>query len=106
MREKNLLIERDAFQASKNGQAQFWKSLGIVPIEGATKISLFCYAQADLAGLIQTLKLHNQPVQLMVPANGLIVDFMNNIGELAHNIQLCPLPFLSQTDYDKLLWGL
>lgn len=105
LREKNLLIERDAFQASNNRQAQFWQSLGIVPIEGAIKISLFCYAQADLVGLFQALILHNKPVQLMVPANGLIADFIKNIGELTCNIQLYPLPFLSQTDYDKLLWA-
>ena len=105
LREKNLLTERDAFQASNSGQAQFWQKLDIVPIEGTIKISLFCYAQADLAGLFQALKLYNKPVQLMVPANGLIADFINNIGELARNIQLCPLPFLSQTDYDKLLWA-
>ncbi|MGB4811991.1 MAG: elongation factor P maturation arginine rhamnosyltransferase EarP [Methylophilaceae bacterium] len=105
VREKNLMAQRDAFQSSASQQADFWQKLGIQPIANATKISLFCYAQADLAGLFSALNLHNKPVQLLVPNNSLIADFIRNIGNLASHIQLCPLPFLSQTDYDKLLWA-
>ncbi|HOY69764.1 MAG TPA: elongation factor P maturation arginine rhamnosyltransferase EarP [Methylotenera sp.] len=105
IREKNLLVERDAFLASTQQQAAFWQKLGVQPNEHAIKISLFCYAQADLAGLFSALNQYSQPIQLVVPENSLIANFIANNIQLAKNIQICQLPFLSQDDYDKLLWA-
>ena len=104
LREKNLTAERNAFQTSRQQQMAFWQSLGISPLNDALKISLFCYAQADLTGLINALNAHKKSVQLLVPANGLIDDIINNLP-LADHITFCRLPFLPQNDYDKLLWA-
>lgn len=105
IREQNLLAERDTFQDSDTQQAEFWQKLGVFPNEQALKISLFCYAQADLAGLFSAIKAQNKPIQLLVPDNPLIVDFIASNIHIAKSIQVCTLPFLSQTDYDQLLWA-
>ena len=103
IREQHLLTERDAFQSSPTAQVQFWQNLNVQPIEGACKISLFCYAQADLTGLLNVLQLNEAPIQLFIPANSLITDFFNNIEQIPSHLNLVHLPFLSQTNYDKLL---
>ena len=100
----------------------FWLSIGVKAtpsfIESSIKISLFCYPQADVAGLIDTLKTTNQPISLLIPNNSLIAATIEKLGSvnlensLKNNkeIQLGSLtihmlPFLSQTDYDHLLWA-
>ena len=105
IREKNLLAERDSFLVSKQQQAAFWQKLGVLPDEQAIKISLFCYSKADLTGLFSALKAQNKPIQLLVPDNPLISDFIAINIHYADNIQVCPIPFLSQKDYDQLLWA-
>ncbi len=105
MREKTLFSQRNAFQNSSDLQDNFWENIKVPPIENAIKISLFSYAQADLAGLFNVLKQHHQPVQLIVPANGLIQSFIQNIEPLPNHLHIYQIPFLSQTDYDQLLWA-
>lgn len=105
IREINVLAERDTFQASAELQNTFWQKLGVKSLPNTIKISLFCYAQADLAGLFSALNQYSEPIQLVMPENGLITDALANNQHLAKNIQICQLPFLSQDDYDKLLWA-
>lgn len=122
IREANLTAQRNSFINSKEQQTMFWQSIGVTVtpsfIENSIKISLFCYPQADVAGLIETLKTANQPISLLIPHNSLIAATIEKLGSvnlensLKNNkeIQLGSLtihmlPFLSQTDYDHLLWA-
>src|SRR5450830_339522 len=116
IREANLMAERVVFSQAK--QTEFWQKLGIANennlIENSIKISLFCYAQADIASLISALEITNQPVHLFIPFNNsitIITDALagsknKNCSEIHKgNLTIHLLPFLSQVDYDHLLWA-
>jgi uncharacterized repeat protein (TIGR03837 family) len=118
IREANLMAERVAFTNSQAKQTKFWQKLGIANannlIEDAIKISLFCYLQADIASLISALGIVNQPVHLFIPFNSSITKITdalagsknNNCSEIHKgNLTIHLLPFLSQADYDRLLWA-
>lgn len=118
IREANLMAERVAFINSQAKQTEFWQKLGIANennlIENSIKISLFCYPQADIASLISALEIVNQPVHLFIPFNSsitIITDALagsknKNCSEIRKgNLTIHLLPFLSQVDYDHLLWA-
>lgn len=118
IREANLMDERDDFINSQAKQTEFWQKLDIANennlIEDSIKISLFCYPQADITSLISALEIVNQPVHLFIPFNSsitIITDALagaknKNCSEIHKgNLTIHLLPFLSQADYDRLLWA-
>ena len=118
IRETNLIAERIAFTNSQANQTEFWQKLGIANennlIEYSIKISLFCYAQADIANLISALAMAKQPISLLIPFNSSIAAMIETLADVKHkknseirkgNLTIHLLPFLSQTDYDHLLWA-
>lgn len=116
IRETDLMAERVAFINAKAKQEAFWQKLGITNELGndTIKISLFCYPQADLASLVSALERANQPISLFIPFNSSIAtiidtlaDFKNKNCKKIHkgNLTIHLLPFLSQADYDFLLWA-
>ena len=108
IREQGLLEERDTFLAQKK-----------VANDGL-KISLFCYPQAPIKSLLialQQLSENNQKIKLYIPFNKALLDIFDNyrdffgyfnykIGEVYQNknLTISVLPFLSQDEYDQLLW--
>jgi uncharacterized repeat protein (TIGR03837 family) len=114
LRERSLLDERDAFQASAVAQGLFWRRIG-VPARAANewRVSLFCYANAPVDSLLSGLAAHPHPVHLVVtqgPAAIQVADWFGvsaqpgtsaSLGNLAVSI----IPFIEQDDYDRLLWG-
>jgi uncharacterized repeat protein (TIGR03837 family) len=111
LREQDLKKQRDAFLQSKLLQQAFWHSLG-KQLSDEIKISLFSYPNAPIEGLIQSLVAGKQKVSLYMPFNdclpkhllgkkNLAVGDCLTVGQLTLNV----LPFLSQDDYDKLLWA-
>jgi uncharacterized repeat protein (TIGR03837 family) len=118
IREANLVAERVAFINSQAKQLEFWQKLGISNennlTENSIKISLFCYPQADIISLIAVLEIVNQPVHLFIPFNSSITIINDastgtknkNCNEIHKgNLTIHLLPFLSQADYDHLLWA-
>jgi len=123
IREENLRVARDAFLNSKALQKEFWQKLGLAdPVprneidtaKNSVKISFFCSPQADINSLFLALMKSHQPVILFLPFNGkiadlneVLTDFKLTIGEVLHkgNLTVHLLPFLSQADYDRLLWA-
>ena len=116
IREHSLIARRDAFLNSKIDQTKFWQALGIKnDIEkDSIKISLFCYPQANINQLLLALSATNQPSSIFLPFNGSIdtlssifTDFKQvNANTLRlESITVHLLPFLSQSDYDHLLWA-
>jgi uncharacterized repeat protein (TIGR03837 family) len=116
--EANLVAERVAFINSQAKQTEFWQKLGISNennlTENSIKISLFCYPQADIISLIAALEIVNQPVHLFILFNNsitIITDALagtknKNCSEIHKgNLTIHLLPFLSQADYDHLLWA-
>ncbi len=121
IREKNLITAREAFLNSNALQEKFWHELGVTELQTTPalpstpiKISLFFYPEAQINALFLALAAHSHPVTVILPfngnittLNGMLTDFKLTIGEVYKNGNLTVhlLPFLSQPDYDYLLWA-
>jgi len=113
LREANLIEHRDAFQTA--APATTWRALGLSPPEpGESTVSLFCYENPALPELLAGWTMNSTPLRCVVPAGiGLtqVAQILGNspleVGtELKRgNLTVCALPFLSQEQYDRLLWS-
>ncbi len=99
-----LLREPDLQSRQARFDRPAWLAgLGLSLPPGARCVSLFCYEPALLPGLLDLLARQDPPVQLLVTA-----------GRAAAAVQACQLPprlgvhflpWLTQDDYDHLLWA-
>jgi len=110
--EKNLIAARDVFLNSIDMQTEFWRALNLTNtlnlplLNQSIKISLFCYAQANVVNLLSALAKSNQAISLLLPNNGTIEEIKPLLTHFLHkNVSIYLLPFLSQASYDKLLWA-
>ena len=113
LREQDLITRRDHFQQSTHAQQAFLQSLGITNLTDDLKISLFSYANAPLEKLLDSLVQGGNQTTLFLPLNDCLPSNLSLIGgeSLAvgncvkvGNLTVHVLPFLTQDDYDKLLW--
>jgi uncharacterized repeat protein (TIGR03837 family) len=114
LHESMLEEERSRFQSAPAAMAAFLASLGVTADEmAALKVSLFCYAHAPVAPLLEAWESGSVPVACLVP-QGVAVDAMQAfLGEEAKPgamrtrgaLTVRVLPFVPQPDYDKLLWA-
>jgi uncharacterized repeat protein (TIGR03837 family) len=129
IREQHLIAERNKFLSTANMQTEFWQR--VLPdafLDAARmqtwhhsiKISLFCYPQACIQCLCAGLAQSARHISLILPFNpalstsnlilaelkaaGFRASSDNKILQLG-NIHLYLIPFLSQPDYDRLLWA-
>ncbi|MFT3735452.1 MAG: elongation factor P maturation arginine rhamnosyltransferase EarP [Rhodocyclaceae bacterium] len=113
IREGGLDAARQAFQASDAAQAVFWQGLGAEPQPGALRISLFAYENAAVAGLLDAWAGGDEAVFCAVPVGRVLPQVAEWAGEplAAGNViergalRLVVLPWLTQDDYDRLLWA-
>jgi len=111
LREHNLIARRNAFLGSAIDIAAFREKYSI-PDNDALKVSLFCYPHAPIPELLQAFVESPQPVLCLVPESSAWVAAGGYLGEsLTHsvprrsgNLTVLPLPFLTQDEYDQLLW--
>jgi uncharacterized repeat protein (TIGR03837 family) len=109
--EAALDSERAQFQASPPAMAAFLAKLGVTRTEmAARKVSLFCYAHAPVAAFFAAWRAGPEPLTCLVPegvATDAVRDFIGGEGRVATRgaLTVRVLPFVSQTDYDKLLWA-
>ncbi|WP_010583863.1 elongation factor P maturation arginine rhamnosyltransferase EarP [Schlesneria paludicola] len=112
LRERTLLEQRAAFDAP--AVSAFWQELGIVPgANDELRVSLFCYPNPSLPGLLDCWEQGTQPVRLFVTA-GLATEHVSEwLGEMVSpgttisrgSLTVHGLPFLGPEDYDRLLWA-
>lgn len=111
--EQGLDAARRAFQGSA-AAAAFLSSLGLSEAERAAfKVSLFCYPHAPVAALLRAWEQGDEPVCCLVPEGVAAVDVAAFLGAAAvagavrsrGALTLRVLPFVPQTDYDRLLWA-
>lgn len=107
LREGSLISARDSFQA-----APWLTSMGIELQPEALLVSLFAYENLAVASLIRAWAVSSRPVHCLVPS-GKILTSINAVLELElgvgdiysqGNLRLHVIPFVTQTEYDKLLW--
>ncbi len=113
LREGTLLARRAAFEADPGQRAAFLAGLGVLPEADARLISLFAYENAQLGGWLEALASDTRPSHLLVPQGRILGDLCTWLGEDAlavgalrqrGSLTVQILPFVSQDDYDRLLW--
>jgi uncharacterized repeat protein (TIGR03837 family) len=110
LREANLIAQREIFLST---QRQAWLTkLAIYPKQGARLISLFSYETSSLLSLVEVWQQSQQAVHCLIPdgkslrclnlclEQNLMVGDLLTLGTLTLQV----IPFLSQLDYDRLLW--
>jgi uncharacterized repeat protein (TIGR03837 family) len=114
LREAELLERRMRFQNDAQARQQFLQRLGVVPRANARLISLFAYENTALASWLDALAASSQNTHLLVPEGRVVGDLQRwlAVSDLAlgdvqvrGNLRVQLLPFVSQDDYDRLLWS-
>lgn len=114
LRERELLTQRRAFQADERAREEFLRSLGVESVAGALLISLFAYENAALGSWLEVLAVGPQRIQLLVPEGRILSSLQGwlgspvlQVGDACQRGQLHiqVLPFISQDQYDRLLWS-
>ncbi|NVL57568.1 elongation factor P maturation arginine rhamnosyltransferase EarP, partial [Pseudomonas syringae pv. actinidiae] len=67
LRERNLIIQRQAFQQNKALQQAFLQELNVEPLAGARLISVFAYENPRLDSWLDALASDSRPTHLLVP---------------------------------------
>jgi uncharacterized repeat protein (TIGR03837 family) len=113
LRESDLEPRRQAFTASPTAPEQFLARLGVPPRAADTLlVSLFCYENAALAGLLDAWRSGSRPVRCLVPSSRRLAELERfaerrlETGDVvrAGQLALYIVPFVPQPEYDELLW--
>jgi uncharacterized repeat protein (TIGR03837 family) len=103
IREPFLKSRRDAFLSDASSQNRWRERHGLPAIEkGTTDISLFCYPNAPFHTLLEAISSSKHPIRLFVTA-GVDPASLDRAGISNYSFAY-RVPFLSQEDYDHLLW--
>ena len=114
LREYQLEERRQAFCASAEIQNDFWRSIEQTPPEDdALRVSLFAYENQAIHSALEFWAEGDQPVCCFAPMTrslSAIEAFVGHSLEVNELIQrgmlgIRVLPFVTQADYDKLLWA-
>jgi uncharacterized repeat protein (TIGR03837 family) len=113
IREHDIVKKNQQLASNSKLQQAFFQQLNLAhSANDALKISLFCYPNAPIHDLLHAMAKGTQPVHCYVPSTGIlpkIAEFFSQknvqTGDVLtqQNLTLTILPFLSQSDYDKLL---
>jgi uncharacterized repeat protein (TIGR03837 family) len=105
IRELKLIEKRDAFWRVSQTKTDFWEKLGLTD-SSTLKVSLFCYPYAPLKDLLEAISEGSRPTIVYVPDSN-VLPFLEAVdGQIIKdNLTLQALPFLTQDDYDQLLWA-
>ena len=114
LHEASLEEERQRFQSDQAAMADFLVQFGVTPAEMASvKVSLFCYPHAPVPMLFDAWRGGDTAITCLVP-EGVAADAVQAFleGEIKPGasrtrgaLTVRVLPFVSQPDYDKLLWA-
>jgi len=99
LREADLLVERQQWESHADG-AHWLASLDVKPVGKPKLISVFTYPHAPLHSLIDQLQQTGQRYHLLVPSTQPLPS-----QPAEEQVTWQSIPFLSQSDYDKLLWS-
>lgn len=114
LRERDLATRKESFCASSEQQIDFWNSIDQPqPSADTLLISLFSYENAAIKDLLSILAQSETPVCCLAPLTRNLSDIEGfagrslSVGDIIHKsqLELRMLPFVSQADYDRLLWS-
>ena len=115
LRERGLIEVREAFQSDPQALTAFWENRG-VPAKrpDELRVSLFCYENAALPGLLDAWSRGSQSLTCLVPEGRAGVQIARLFGAVEAQpgdrfergvLAVQILPFTEQPDYDRLLWA-
>jgi uncharacterized repeat protein (TIGR03837 family) len=113
LRERGLIERRRAFQRDPLEQRRFLDGLGVSWAPEVRLISLFAYENPALTGWLDALASEARRTLLLVPQGRIGADLAAWLGVDGvqpgerferGNLKVQVLHFLSQDDYDRLLW--
>lgn len=113
LRESDLEQRRQHYETSAPAQQEFWRMLSFPPPSPETLlISLFSYENPAIPALLDAWANGSRPVCCLAPLtrnHGAIEAFAGHTlltGESIRRgqLELRTIPFVEQSDYDKLLW--
>ncbi len=107
LREADLLKRREAFdaQAMRNKQA-FWQRMNLpAPRPDALCVSLFAYPHAPVQALLEAIACGATPVVAVIPEGPVARQARDGFGASRDRLEVRYVPFVSQTEYDALLWA-
>lgn len=113
LQEAGLLQQADAFTADIAAQQVFWQALGVNNrAQYSQLISLFAYDHPQIDSLLNCWRQAERKTLCLVPEGALANQLAQQYPQLLDgtelvldNLTLKLLPFMPQTDYDKLLWA-
>ena len=114
LRESSLEAQRRQFQEDPAAMAAFLAQLGVTQAEmAASRVSLFCYPHAPIAALFDAWQGGAAAVTCLVPEGVAVEAIQAFLGAPATAgaartraaLTVRVLPFVSQPDYDRLLWA-
>ena len=112
--EDGLIAARDAFQADEAARQELRRMLGIEPgARGGTWVSLFCYDNAALPGLVSAWAADPHGINCVVPAGLALAQLARIAGRTLApgtraqigGLNIFAVPFLDLDQYDRLLWS-
>lgn len=113
IREGDLMARREAFQRDPTLREAFLQSLDLAAEPGARLLSLFAYENQAVTGWLDALAADTRPTQLLVPEGRVLGDVARWLGAeqlragdryARGALQIAVLPFMTQNEYDMLLW--
>lgn len=114
LREAGLLERRRNFQQDPVARPAFLQRLDVTPLASARLISLFAYENRGLASWLDVLAAGSQPTHMLVPEGRVLTDVQAWLGvsglavgalQVRGALTVQVLPFVTQDDYDRLLWS-
>ena len=107
LREADLIDRCEQFDRDPSARIDFLRSLGIDARPGERFMSLFCYPDSPVAELIDGLKAIEGQASAATgtPENWQLLIPEGIAPELSVRRGVRRVPFVSQTDYDRLLWS-
>jgi uncharacterized repeat protein (TIGR03837 family) len=108
LRERNLIAQRDLLKPT-----DWLAQIGVRPIPNSLLISLFAYENPAIAELLNAWQDSSQAIHCLVPEGKILTSINSTLarplipGEPRQlgNLTLETIPFLTQLEYDKLLWS-
>ena len=98
LREPGLLQQRAVFDATT------WRRrLGLTTAPGERLVTLFCYANPAVPALLQALA--EEPTLLALTPGPATAQVRALARPLPAGLRVVELPWLTQSDYDRLLWS-
>jgi len=115
IREEGLLAARDEFRRNEAAQRTLWSTMRVPPPSNdEIRVTLFCYPNAALPGLLDAWADGDDTIVCVVPqgvATGALAAWSaGNVPDPGRplrrgRLSLHSVPFVSQDDYDRLLWS-